>query len=397
VTSLREAVKRILTRIEPLPPGLYARKAPLDSPLPYRLHLRLEADGSGVLLINAATILHLNPTAAEYAYHLVKGTPTEQVAGLIANRYRVSQEQVAKDYAEFLDRVEALYLDPDRAPVNAQELDRQSPYTGSLSAPYRLDCALTYRNSGYLLTGEIERSPGELATSEWEVILDKAWGAGIPHVIFTGGEPTLRPDLPELLTYAERLGMVTGLVTDGKRPAESAYLDELLQAGLDHVMVVLGTQDRSGSPSDQDWDALTGIVYWTEVLEARLHIAAHLTLTPENLTEIPAWLGRLAATGAHAVSLTASEPSLAGSLGEARERAAAAGLPLNWDMPVPHSAVNPVAVEMEGDRIHTGAGRAWLYVEPDGEVYSRQGADRALGNLLRDPWEKIWGSLGYSG
>ena len=36
------------------------------------------------------------------------------------------------------------------------------------------------------------------------------------------------------------------------------------------------------------------------------------------------------------------------------------------------------------------AGRAWLYVEPDGDVLPTQGVNRLLGNFLRDPWEKIW-------
>jgi len=40
-----------------------------------------------------------------------------------------------------------------------------------------------------------------------------------------------------------------------------------------------------------------------------------------------------------------------------------------------------------------GAGKAWLYVEPDGDVLPAQGmADQILGNILRDEWEKIYGS-----
>lgn len=393
MTALRKVLRRILVRVDPLPPGLYARKAPPDSPLPYRLHLRLEADGRGVLLINAATILHLNPTAAEYAYHLVQGTPAEEVAGIIASRYQVTREQASRDYGEFVARVEALYLDPERAPVSVQELERQAPYSGPLSAPYRLDCALTYRMPADAFAVPARPMGGELATEDWKKILDIAWEAGVPHVIFTGGEPTVRPDLPALLAHAEQLGMVTGLASDGARLAESAYLDELLQAGLDHVTVVLGSHNSSRMPSVRDWDALVGIIYWTEVLEARLHTAAHLTLTPENAAEFPVWLDRLAETGVHAVSLTASHPSLARELVVVRDRAAAAGLPLNWDLAVPYSGLDPILLEAGEETIAPGAGRAWLYVEPDGDVLPAQGASRVLGNMLRDPWKQIWDSL----
>ena len=51
-------------------------RLPADQP-PYRIHLRLQRDGSGVLIVNAATVLHLNPTAAEYAYHFIKGSDPE--------------------------------------------------------------------------------------------------------------------------------------------------------------------------------------------------------------------------------------------------------------------------------------------------------------------------------
>ena len=94
-----------------------------------------------------------------------------------------------------------------------------------LSAPYRLDCALTYR-----LPSEVdpqfapqERASRELSTAEWTSILDKAWANGIPHIIFTGGEPTLREDLIELILHAENLGQVTGLLTDGIRMTERLF------------------------------------------------------------------------------------------------------------------------------------------------------------------------------
>jgi MoaA/NifB/PqqE/SkfB family radical SAM enzyme len=37
-----------------------------------------------------------------------------------------------------------------------------------------------------------------------------------------------------------------------------------------------------------------------------------------------------------------------------------------------------------------GGGRAWLYVEPDGDALPTQGVDRVLGNVLRDSWADIW-------
>jgi MoaA/NifB/PqqE/SkfB family radical SAM enzyme len=58
---------------------------------------------------------------------------------------------------------------------------------------------------------------------------------------------------------------------------------------------------------------------------------------------------------------------------------------------VPYSADNPVALETAQDDVPAGAGKSWLYVEPDGDVLPAQGmAGQVLGNLLRDPWETIY-------
>lgn len=72
-------------------------------------------------------------------------------------------------------------------------------------------------------------------------------------------------------------------------------------------------------------------------------------------------------------------------------KAAGLGLALKFDLPVPYSSDHPVAMETEEDEAPDGAGKAWLYVEPDGDVLPAQGmADRVLGNLLRDPWDQIY-------
>ncbi len=120
-----------------------------------------------------------------------------------------------------------------------------------------------------------------------------------------------------------------------------------------------------------------------------LFVAVHLTLTPENQSGTTAALERLAGLGVQHVSLSASEPALATALGAARDKAAALQMELVWNLPVPYSMLHPVALEA-GDALMEGAGRAWLYVEPDGDVRPTQGDPKVLGNLLHEPWEKIW-------
>jgi hypothetical protein len=380
MTTFVEVLRRLFVPVQPLPAGIYHYQAPPEDPNNYRLHLRLERDGSGLLIINAATVLHLNQTAAEYAYLLVHSTTDEAASHRIVDRYRVSQAQALQDYRQFKERVETLITTPDLDPVTFLDFERREPYSAELTAPYRLDCALTYRlpETVDIQAAPVDRARRELDTAEWQAVLDKAWQAGIPHVVFTGGEPTLRPDLFQLVLHAEANGQVTGLISDGLRLADPAYLNDLLQTGLDHLLVVL----QPGQP--EVWTALQN------VLPQDLFTAVHLTITPENSLEISSWLERLAGMGLRAISLSAIAPGMAAELQAARDLSASLGLTLVWDLPAPYYALNPVSLEVSGAELPPGAGNAWLYVEPDGDVLPGQGINRPLGNLLSDSWDQIW-------
>jgi hypothetical protein len=365
------------SKVKPLPVGLYHLQADQK---PMRIHLRLREDGTGLLILNASTVLHLNPTAAEYAYHYVKGTVPEEAAKQIASRYRVARGLALQDYTDFADRIQALIESPDLDPVSFLDFERVAPHSAELTAPLRLDCALTYRlpDKTKAEYAPVKRVDRELTTEEWQTILDKAWQAGIPHVTFTGGEPTLREDLPVLIAHAEKNGQVCGLLTDGLKLADKKYLDFLLQTGLDHILFLL-------QPENEDsWKALE------KIMPEDIFVTTHITVTKENRDSIPAALERLAALGVKSLSLGFTDSQL--PMTEFRQRAAELGLSLKFDLPVPYSEQNPVSLETAADEVPAGAGRAWLYVEPDGDVLPAQGmAEKARGNMLTDSWEKICG------
>lgn len=378
MTSIFEAIKRLFIPPAPLPPGHYAYQS-ANPQFPYRMHLRIEADSSGILIVNAATVLHLNQTAAEYAYHLIHHTPQQQVVADISRRYRIDSYNVLQDYKLFIERLQTLIETPDLDPITFLDFERAAPYENP-SAPYRLDCALTYRlpEGAPATAAPTKRVDRELTTAEWVHIIQGAWQFGIPHILFTGGEPTLRDDLVDLLQIAEENGQVTGLLTDGLRLSDPAYLETLLQAGLDHALITLNPEDPAA------WQALA------TVLPSDLFTAVHFTLTPQNAHQTAVILQRLKDLGANAVSITAESAHLAKDLEKARQRAAELDLPLVWDLPVPYSALNPIALETAEDSLPNAAGRAFLYVEPDGDVLPGQGVNRPLGNLVAASFNQVW-------
>lgn len=363
----------------PIAPGMYASQPKPDAAVPFRLHLRVEPDGSGTLLINAATVLHLNATAAAHALELIRDATVADAARAVRGRFRVSRRRALADQAQLRDQVMRLAIQPDLDPVAFLGMDRREPYSTRASAPYRIDLALTYVTDpeGALDPLAHKRVDRELGLEEWKAVLQSAWAAGIPHVTFTGGEPTRRPDLIALIGYAQELGQVTGLLTEGRRLADPAFLKALEAAGLDHILLSLASKDEASKAGLR------------AALASDIFTAVHLTLAGPSST-VASTLSELKQLGVPAVSLTVSDPGDAGRelLAAARQSVADLGLDLIWDLPAPYSARHPIQLEI--DKPAEGGGRAWLYVEPDGDVLPTQGVDRVLGNVLRDSWADLW-------
>ncbi len=382
MTKLTQLIKNFFLKKQPLPTGMYSYQTPQDSEAQYRLHLRIEKDGKGLLVVNASTVLHLNETAVEYAYHIIQQTDPDAITSQVAKRYQVNKEQVRQDFDDFSNQILTIIQTPDLDPVTYLGIERQEPYSADISAPYRLDCALTYQVNAESKKDDapLDRVDRELTTAEWKTIIQIASDNGIPHLLFTGGEPTLREDLPDLIAAAEDLGLVTGLLTDGLKLDDDTYRSKLLMNGLDHLMIIFNPDDS------KDWKILE------KILAEDLFTTVHLTLKKGK--DLLPHIRRLAEMGANGLSLSTADPTLSDELQKLRDAAAVGQLELIWDMPVPYSSNNPVSLELKSDELvdaPEGAGKAWLYVEPDGDVLPAQGMyDQILGNLLKDTWQDIW-------
>jgi pyrroloquinoline quinone biosynthesis protein E len=82
----------------------------------------------------------------------------------------------------------------------------------------------------------------ELTTEEWVRVLRQGREMGAAQLGFSGGEPLVRPDLPELITEARQLGYYTNLITSGLGLTE-AKVNAFRDAGLDHIQVSFQASD----------------------------------------------------------------------------------------------------------------------------------------------------------
>jgi len=371
-----------------------------------RLHLRLDPNGHGTLIVNANRVVHFNPTAALMAHLALEETPEPEAIRKITKTYRVHQVKAQTDYAAFLADFEQL-IQPDSCPVCAMDgLDISAPFSSRPTAPYRMDLALTYRcndDCAHCYNARPRDYP-EMSTSDWKRVIDKVWELGIPHIVFTGGEPTLRDDLPELIAFAESNGQITGINTNARRLSDSNFVQTLVAAGLDHVQVTVESHDsaihdqmvgRRGA-----WkQTIQGL---QNLLDTSLYVMTNTTMLHANSPYLAETLDFLAGLGVPTVGLNAliyaghgltvntglRESELPPLLDLAQEKTDQYGQRLIWYTPTQYCNFDPQQLEL-GVKGCTAA----LYnmcVEPDGGVIPCQSYYHQLGNLLTDPWDMIW-------
>src|SRR5512143_3739713 len=125
-------------------PGLY-HYVRQDEQEKSRIHLRLDADGFGTLIVNANRVMHLNPTAALMAYLLLEGKKEQEVIQAIRQQYRVSTKQAAGDLATFNVQLDNLIRPDGACPIHEPDLETVMPFSPRPLSPYRMDLAITYR------------------------------------------------------------------------------------------------------------------------------------------------------------------------------------------------------------------------------------------------------------
>lgn len=89
---------------------------------------------------------------------------------------------------------------------------------------------------------DFAHSEQELSTEQWLSVLRQGRELGAAQLGFSGGEPLVRPDLPELIAEARKLGYYTNLITSGLGLTD-AKVDAFADAGLDHIQVSFQASD----------------------------------------------------------------------------------------------------------------------------------------------------------
>ncbi len=142
-----------------------------------------------------------------------------------------------------------------------------------------------------------------LGSEDWCRVFREAAELGVVHVGLTGGEPTVRRDLPEIVAGAAEAGLYTHLVTAGM-PLTEPGLDALVEAGLRSVQ--LSFQDADAAPAD----AIAGaraherkLAFARWVRARGLPLSINVVLHRRNLGRVPALVELARELDAHRLEL----------------------------------------------------------------------------------------------
>ena len=293
-----------------------------------------------------------------------------------------------------------------------------SDYAPEMTAPHRMDLMVSAmeQNGAWhcnqkclhcYAAGQPMGETPELSTEQWKTALALLRKANIPQVTFTGGEPTLRSDLVELVQAAA--WFVTRLNTNG-RLLTPELCAALYQASLDSVQVTLysaeGNIHNQLVGTNGFNDTVQGIRH---AVEAGLIVSVNTPLCSLN-THYAETLRFAHSLGVRYVTCSGLIPSgsacgqesrataltpeqLTDILRQAVDTAEELGMELDFTSPgwLDEETLRSLGLNLIPS---CGACLSNMAVTPDGKVVPCQSwlSDEPLGDLLHDDWADIWNS-----
>ena len=308
---------------------------------------------------------------------------------------------------EDLNKILSVFIDIAEGREPQEKIGQLSigAYANKMKAPHRMDLIVSSMlkdgkwncNQKCLhcyAAGQTYADKKELTTKEWKQIIDKCRKAYIPQLTFTGGEPTRRDDLVELIDYSK--WFITRLNTNGVLLTEE-YCKKLYNASLDNVQITFYSSNK------EEHNKLVGANNFEKTVEGiknalkvglPLSINTPLCTINKNYVETLTYLiitGN--ATTEESKNTQLSPDELYNILKQATEYTKENLMEISFTSPgwIEESKIRELGLAVP----NCGACLSNMAIAPDGEVVPCQswlGEDAGLGNMLTTKWEKIWNS-----
>ncbi len=327
---------------------------------------------------------------------------------------RIDKGLLEEDLDEMLD----IIFEVARGGAPDKDIEKLSirAYSSHMEAPHRMDLMISAMTDAEgrwkcnqkcrfcYAAGQPLSGTRELSTEEWKSAIDKLRDANVPMLTFTGGEPTQREDLPELVAHASRF--ITRLNTNGAA-LTPALAERLRDSELDSVQITLYSSEEKIHNTlvgtDHFYDTVSGI---KNALAAGLDVSINTPLCRLN-SDYLSTLRMLSSLGVRYVTVSGiictgsakanhgandlSEEELFRIISEAKHFSDENGMEMDFTSP---GLLSEERLESLG--LHTpscGAALSNMAIAPDGTVIPCQswlGGKAELGNILTVPFKRIW-------
>lgn len=391
-----------------------------------------KCDGPSAVILNGKDILPLKPAwtimLAEFIDQINKYSGHEiseddlrdikrNTLSQVKKIYRKTSEAVLKKDLKTLFKalLDVAYGNIPEVEIPYMSIGEYAPY---MNAPHRMDLmvsAMTKEGHWHCnqkckncyAAGQHHAEVEELTTEQWKTIIDKCRKAYIPQLTFTGGEPTMRNDLVELIEYAG--WFVTRLNTNGILLSKE-LCERLYDVSLDSVQITLYSSEKD------EHEALTGSHAFEKTvqgiknaLEAGLNVSVNTPICKINKNYVKT-LEFLHGLGVEYVSCSGiiftgnarnedakkeqlTEDELFRVLTKAAAYCQENHMEISFTSP---GLVSEEKLECIGVATPTcGACMSNMAIAPNGDVVPCQSwldSKACLGNMLTDPWGRIWKS-----
>ncbi len=403
-----------------------------EGPGVVRIHLvppRPEGDGLSAAILNGQDVIPVGTAWSilltcfieevnRYAGKPVSDADVEQIMKQTCRRVRkvyplLSGKKIRTDIYTIMDAFRQIAR--GETPTEEVPFLSLGDYAPCMRAPHRMDLmvsAMTKDGRWHCnqkcvhcyAAGQVHAEEAELDTASWKRIIDRCRDACIPQLTFTGGEPTLRPDLPELIEYAA--WFVTRLNTNGIALTPE-YCRELRAASLDSLQITFYSADAAVHNALVGAEGFAATAAGIEnALAAGLNLSVNTPLCTMNrdyrttleylhargvlYVTCSGLITTGAAAGAPSEALQLTTEEIKAVLREAVEYCYANDMEISFTSP---GWVEPEFCEELGISVPScGACLSNMAVTPGGSVVPCQSwlSDDVLGNMLTDDWAAIW-------
>ncbi|MGV9169118.1 MAG: PqqD family peptide modification chaperone [Promethearchaeia archaeon] len=363
-----------------------------------------------LLILRPNKVMNLNDTGVKMLKMLLQGKEPQFVIEYFINHADAERQQVLNDLADFVTDLREMvsgnqniytYSTANIVPFGHGKT--KYPVLSEIAVTYRCNnkCKFCYAYSPY-------RKSGEMTTEEVKRVIDIIVDdAKVPSLSFTGGEPTLRPDIFELIRHAREKGLRVNLITNGRICSDKEYVDRLVEAGLHSAQVSI-----EGSNADVH-DSIVGVPgAFDETVQGIRNLRAtdiytHCNTTIcrlnvddlENLVAFHAEELELTYFSMNMVIYTGSAAKLRDELQisfseigciveRVQKRAKRERVEFVWYAPTPVCLFNPIAHGLGAKRCACCDGL--LSVDAEGNLLPCSSFSEPVGDLLHDGFEKVW-------